>query len=120
MVDRNKVEKSNINKIRIESIGGNPACARVEINDKPVRCTAYTIHHEARSLAEITILAYSDTIIEEMGIVNWAVIPQTIDEAISVLEKAVAENKIGVTEIRQLINRLFDILHEGEDENTTD
>ena len=113
--------KHSVNKIHIETIEGSPSCAIVEINDKPVKCVSYTIHHEACSLAEMTICAYSDnTIIEEMGIVNWAVIPRTIDEAISVLEKAVAENKIGVTEIGQIVDRLFDILHKGEDENTTD
>ena len=101
--------KHNFNKIYIETIEGSPSCAIVEINDKPVRCVSYTIHHEVNSLAEMTICAYSDTIIEEMGIVNWAVIPRTIDEAISVLEKAVTENKIGVKEIGQIADRLFDI-----------
>ena len=86
--------KHSVNKIHIETIEGSPSCAIVEINDKPIKCVSYTIHHEANSLAEMTIYAYSDTIIEEMGIVNWVVVPKTIYEAIAILQKAVADERI--------------------------
>ena len=105
MVNRNDIEKSTINKIRIESIEGSPACSVVKINDKQVRCASYTIHHEAQSLAEMSICAYSDTIIEEMGIVNWVVIPRTIDEAISILQRAIEDGEISAKEI---FNALYD------------
>lgn len=95
--------KHSVNKIRIETIEGSPSCAIVEINDKPIKCVSYTIHHEARSLAEMSIYAYSDTIIEEMGIVNWIVVPRTIDEAIAILQKAVADEKIELKAIKDAL-----------------
>ena len=111
MVNRNDMEKSTINKIRIESIEGNPACSVVEINDKQVRCVSYTIHHEAQNLAEMAICAYSDTIIEEMGIVNWVVIPRTIDEAIEVLKRAAKDGCLEVSHVSKLVDEIFDIIH---------
>lgn len=103
--------KHSVNKIHIESVEGSPSCAIVEINDKPVKCVSYTIHHEARSLAEIAICAYSDTIIEEMGIVNWVVIPRTIDEAIEVLKRAAKDGCLDVSQVGKLVDEIFDILH---------
>jgi len=97
--------KHSVNKIHIETIEGSPSCAVVEINDKPVRCVSYTIHHEANSLAEMAIYAYSDTIIEEMGIVNWIFVPKTIDEAISILQRAIKDGKVSVKEV---FNALYD------------
>ena len=97
--------KHSVNKIHIETVEGSPSCAIVEINDKPVKCVSYTIHHEARSLAEMSIYAYSDTIIEEMGIVNWIVVPKTIDEAIDILQRAIEDGRIGAKEI---VNALYD------------
>ena len=95
--------KHSVNKIHIETIEGSPSCAIVEINDKPIKCVSYTIHHEARSLAEMTIYAYSDTIIEEMGIVNWVVVPKTIDDAIAILQEAVADGKIELKAIKDAL-----------------
>ena len=105
MVSRDQVEKTTLNKIHIETIEGSPSASLIEINGKQVRCQSYTIHHEACSLAEISICAYSDTIIDEMGIVNWCVIPRTIDEAISVLQRAIEDGKI---EAKDIYKALYD------------
>ena len=84
----------DMHKIRIQETyhDDHTGCCNIELDDKQIHgVTAYTIEHEAVSLARITLYAYADTALEETGSVEWVVMPQTVDEALHILEKAVDE-----------------------------
>ena len=103
----NRVKRA---KIRIIE-NGTPGFCNVSVNGKEINgVKAYCIEHEAMSLAELTLYAFADTVIEETGNVEWVAIPQTIDEAKEVLRIAALKGELDVEDTVEFFKTIVRML----------
>lgn len=72
-----------IHKFKVEPIENSPVCARVTIDDKPIRCRGYKIEHHVEELptVELEILAIPECEMDAIiGITNKAEIASLMDK----------------------------------------
>ena len=88
---------------RVEGHNSFPECAKVFVNDVPVRCTGYEVKHNACSLPVLTLYSNPETIIEEKGTVEWVANPTTIREAFIIIRTAVDKGQISIVDLAKFI-----------------
>ena len=72
-----------IHKFKVEPIENAPVCARVTIDDKPIRCRGYKIEHHAEELptVELDILAIPECDMHAIiGITNKEELARIMDK----------------------------------------
>ena len=72
-----------IHKFKVEPKENSPVCARVTIDDKPIRCRGYKIEHHVEELptVELELLAIPECEMDAITrIVNKAEIASLMDE----------------------------------------
>lgn len=88
-----------MDKIRVTGLSDDGRTARVTVNGRSVKVMGYNISHRAFDIPEVTLYGNADVVLEECGEVKWVALPAAIDEAISVLGRAIADGKIDNTEL---------------------
>lgn len=98
-------------KIRIVEDGLNVGCCKVYIDDQEILgVRGYCIEHEAASVAQLTLYAYANTVVEETGHIEWVATPYTIAEAVEVLKRGAKDGVISVQYIAEILGEILPLL----------
>lgn len=76
-------------KIRITELPDR--VARVTIGGRSTHCTGYEVAHDFGGQAKFTLYGGADIVVDETGGVEWVALPKTVDEAFSVIARAMSE-----------------------------